>query len=407
MEYRWKTLVRGEREQGWEEVCAPYDPVCARRIRRFHESLPDYHPTPMHFLPQLAESLGVRQIAIKDESGRFGLNAFKALGGSYAIARYLGEQLGIPEEECTFSVLTSERAMQQLGKRTFITATDGNHGRGVAYTARILGHQAVVLMPKGSAQERVRRIQEQGAQVTVTSLNYDDTVRQARALAEQNGWVLVQDTVLEGYREIPEHVMEGYTTLALECSEQLSDVPPTHLFLQAGVGSFAAAVLGFFARQYGEDRPFTAIVEPLNADCFYQTALAGDGKLHKVSGALKTMMAGLACGEPSPSAWDVLGRLADCFAAMPDSAAARAMCVLGNPLAGDPRMVSGESGASGFALALAALSDPKLEKLREALRLDRDSRILCISTEGATDEENYRRVVWRGELIDPDGKIPG
>ena len=276
------------------------------RASRFHKTIPGYAPTPLVSLDHLARKLGVTQVLVKDESKRFGLNAFKALGGSYAMARCLGQRLGWPEEKLTFEALMAPEVREKLGELTFVTATDGNHGRGVAWAARQLGHKSVVYMPKGSAQERLDNIRAQGAQAEITDLNYDDAVRLANRMGQEHGWILVQDTAWPGYEEIPAWIMEGYTTIAWELFQQLEDLGgrmPTHLFLQAGVGSFAGAMLGSFAARMGKDCPITCIVEPDRADCLYRSARAADGQLHPVTGEMNSMMAGLCCGEPCTISW--------------------------------------------------------------------------------------------------------
>ena len=210
--------------------------------------------------------------------------------------------------------------------------------------------------------------------------------------------MVIQDTSWEGYEEVPLHIMQGYTTMGAELLEQLDElqVRPTHVFLQAGVGAMAGAMTVFLAEYYKEDRPLITIVEPLYADCIYRTAAANDGRLHNVGGDLQSMMAGLCCGEPCSIGWQQLAAYADNFVAMPDEVAALGMRVLGNPLAGDAPIVSGESGAAGLGLAVAALREQELAWLQEALQLDTDSVIICISTEGATDVANYRKVMWEG-----------
>ena len=371
---------------------------CALLARQFHQSFPEYRETPLADLQELARSLGVASIRVKDESYRFGLNAFKGLGGSYCIGRYIAAQLGMNLEELTFDALMSPEVKKRLGDITFVTATDGNHGRGIAWTANRLGQKSVVYMPKGSAKERLENIRALGAEAEITEFNYDDTVRYAKAQAEKNGWVLVQDTSWEGYEEIPGWIMEGYTTMALEAEQQLGGERPTHLFLQAGVGAMSGAVAGFFADRYrGEDKPVIVVVEPNRADCLYRTAEAWDGKLHAVTGDMDTIMAGLACGEPCSLGWEVLKRSADVFVSVPDWVAAKGMRILGNPMGGDPRVISGESGAVTLGIAAEALQNESLSWLRRTLKLDGHSRILCFSTEGDTDRENYRRIVWDGE----------
>ena len=371
----------------------------AQRVRHFHQSFPEYSVTPLVKLEVLAEELGVQSIYVKDESYRFGLNAFKVLGGSYAIAREIGRLLGLKEEELTLGRLLAPDVKERLGTLTFVTATDGNHGRGVVWTAQRLGHRAVVFMPKGTAAERLENIRRLGTEASITNVNYDDTVRLARAYAAEHKGIVVQDTSWEGYDEVPLHIMQGYTTMGSEIVEQLEaygNIKPTHVFLQAGVGAMAGAMAGFIADYYKERRPLITIVEPNQADCIYRTALANDGQLHAVGGALDSIMAGLCCGEPCSLGWRQLAAYADNFVAMPDRAAALGMRVLGSPMGTDAAVVAGESGAAGFGLAMAALWEQDLAELKRSLQLDAKSVILCISTEGATDVANYRRIMWEG-----------
>ena len=367
----------------------------AKAVREFHRSFPMYASTPLAQLPETAKALGIGKIYVKDESHRFGLNAFKVLGGSYAIGNYLAKKLGKPLSETGYHVLTAPETREALGHLTFITATDGNHGRGVAWTASTLGQKSIVHMPKGSAPERLQNIRAAGAEADIIDGNYDDAVRLSRKEARENGWVIVQDTSWEGYEEIPGWIMQGYCTMGLEAYEQLPQ-KPTHIFLQAGVGSMAGTIAALFASIYQEERPRVIVVEPNNADCFYRTAKADDGQLHAVTGDLKTIMAGLACGEPCSLAWEILRDCADHFIAFPDWAAAKGMRILGNPLGKDDRVISGESGASGFGCMAAILTEPSLADIKQELGLEETSRVLFFSTEGATDRENYRRIVWDG-----------
>ena len=374
-------------------------PDTAAGVRRFHESFPQYAPTPLVSLEDTAKALGVGKIWVKDESKRFGLNAFKVLGGSYAMGRVLADRLGIPMDQVTCGLLTDPATRERLGDITFVTATDGNHGRGIAWSAARFGQKSVVYMPRGSALERLENIRAAGADASIIEGNYDDAVRLANQKAEKQGWILVQDTAWPGYEQIPQWIMEGYCTMGLEALEQLPEIP-THIFLQAGVGSMAGTIAALFANLYGEDRPKVVIVEPNNADCFYRTAAANDGKIHIVTGDMKTIMAGLACGEPCGLAWDILRDYADHFIAFPDWAAAKGMRILGNPQGSDDRVISGESGASAFGCMAAILTEPELEGLKVELGLDETSRVLFFSTEGDTDRENYRKIVW-------EGKFPG
>lgn len=374
------------------------DQRAVERAMAFHRTVPGYAPTPLVALPALARELGVDKLWVKDESKRFGLNAFKALGGSYAIARWMGEKLGLEGEAITFQALTAPEGREKLGEVTFVTATDGNHGRGVAWAARELGQRAVVYLPKGSARERLENIWALGAQAEITDLNYDDAVRLAARKGEEEGWVLIQDTAWPGYEQIPAWIMEGYTTLAGEIFDQLDEAgeePPTHLFLQAGVGSFAGAVLGSARCRWGKSCPVTCIVEPDQADCLYRTAQAADGQMHPVTGQMDSMMAGLCCGEPCTLAWDILGPCADAFLSCSDDYAALGMRLLGRPRGSDPAVVSGESGAVGVGALAGILQEERLHDLCWTLGLGPKARVLCISTEGDTDRANYQRILGK------------
>lgn len=368
----------------------------ARKVRKFHESFPMYEVTPLQELKCLAKELGVADIYVKDESYRFGLNAFKVLGGSYAIGSYIADLLNESMEEMTYKRIISEDTRAKIGKCTFISATDGNHGRGVAWTANKLHQNCVIHMPKGSAAERLKNIKAEGATADITEFNYDDAVRLSDKEAKENGWVLVQDTSWPGYEKIPTEIMQGYTTLSLEAYEQLKGVKPTHIFLQAGVGSFATSVTGFFTDVYCDERPIITIVEPNEAACVFKTMQADDGKIHPVTGDMNTIMAGLSCGEPVTVGVDILRAYADNFVSMPDYVAANGMRTLAKPIGNDPVIISGESGAAGFGFVREVLTDPKLEGLKRRLKLDENSVILCISTEGDTDKENYRKIVEEG-----------
>lgn len=369
----------------------------AKKVQRFHSSFPIYKKTPLVELNNLAKELKVKNIYVKDESYRFGLNAFKVLGGSFAIGNYIAKKLVEDIENMPYERMISKEVREKLGYLTFISATDGNHGRGVAWTANQLKQKCVIYMPKGSAKERLDNIRAEGAEAEITEFNYDDAVRYSNNLAEKNGWVMVQDTAWDGYEDIPTWIMQGYTTMAYEAYNQLNGVKPTHIFVQAGVGSFAAAVQGFFGDVYGEDRPITTIVEPNEAACIFKTAKANDGKIHPVTGEMKTIMAGLACGEPTTVGWRILKDYADNFISCPDYVAAQGMRILGNPLKGDEKIISGESGASSFGFVSEVLRNKDLKWLKEELMLDENSVILFFNSEGDTDKENYRKIVWDGE----------
>ena len=370
------------------------------KANEFHKSFPQYSVTPLQKLSALASYLGVKGIYCKDESYRFGLNAFKVLGGSYAMGRYIAKELGRDISQLPYNVLSSDKLREEFGQATFFTATDGNHGRGVAWAAKRLGQKAVVRMPKGTTKTRFDNIAKEGAEVTIEEVNYDDCVRMAAAeAAKTEHGIIVQDTAWAGYEEIPSWIMQGYGTLVLEADKQLKKNGvdrPTHVFVQAGVGSLAGAVVGYFAHKYKENPPVMVVCEASAADCLYRSAVQADGNLVNVTGDLQTIMAGLACGEGNTIGWDILKNHVTVFASCPDWMSAKATRIYANPLENDPHIISGESGSVPLGLAYTALHDEDAKDLKEALKLDENSNILVISTEGDTDQVRYREIVWVG-----------
>lgn len=369
----------------------------AEEVLSYHQSFPAYSQTPLVKLDGLANTLSLGGLYVKDESYRFGLNAFKVLGGSFAMGRWIMEKLGISSDELSFEKLCSPSIKNSLGDATFVSATDGNHGRGVAWTAQMLGQKAVIYMPEGTAVERLENIRALGSEAYIMPMNYDACVRLADQKAQDEGWVLVQDTAWDGYEKMPAWIMQGYMTMALEAIRQLGDILPTHVFLQAGVGSMPGAVAGLLSDYYGDKKPVIVVVEPNKADCLYQTAKANDGKLRFVTDKMDTIMAGLACGEPCTIAWDVLKETADFAVSCPDWVAAMGMRMLGNGSGDDMKIISGESGAVTCGLLAALMERKDLARLKETLKLGIDSVVLCFSTEGDTDKAHYREVVWQGK----------
>ena len=363
-----------------------------RSVTNFHQNLPGYRQTPLAQLKRLAKSSGISALWVKNEASRFDLKAFKVLGASYAIGKLLAEKLQLDVNDFTFKQIIAHA--QKFQDFTFVTATDGNHGRAVAWTACKLGCKAVIYMPKGSSKFRLEAILNLGVEASIIDGNYDDAVRLAAKQSSEKGWVLIQDTSWPGYEEIPIYIMQGYTTLLIETFQQLKGEWPSHIFVQAGVGSLAAALQAFLCYRRDKPRPFFVVVEPTKADCFFKSMAINDGKPHTVHGDLDTVMAGLACGEPSLTAWEILKDNADAFIACPDQVAFRGMRVLGNPIEGDERVISGESGAVTTGLVYEILRNVKFIDLKEKLGLKEDSKVLVISTEGDTDPDYYRKVVW-------------
>lgn len=374
-----------------------------KKARAFHESFPQYSITPLVKLEKMAGRLGLKEVYVKDESYRFGLNAFKVLGGSFAMARYIAQQVGKDVSELPYNVLTSDELRKTFGQATFFTATDGNHGRGVAWAANKLGQKCVVLMPKGTTPTRLNNILAEGAQATIEEYNYDECVRMANELANKTEHgIMVQDTAWDGYEEIPAWIMQGYGTMASEANEQLEGLGcerPTHVFIQAGVGSLAGAVQGYFANRYPDNPPKVIVVEAEAAACLYKGASLGTGELQIVDGDMVTIMAGLACGEPNTISWDILKNHVDTFVAAPDWVAARGMRMLAAPVKGDSPVTSGESGAAPFGALSCIMCMDEYKGLREHLGLDENSRVLLFSTEGDTDPERYESIVWGGNTL--------
>ncbi len=370
----------------------------AAEARRFHSQIPGFRMTPLHRLAQMADMLGLGGIWVKDEAHRCELASFKVLGGSYAIYQLLKRRLNEPGE-LSFSQLTSARVRESLGGLTFAAATDGNHGRGVAWAASKLGQQAVIYMPRGTKPARIAAIRGHGAEVHVIDGTYDDAVEQMSVQAEKKGWLVVSDTAWAGYEEIPRWVIQGYTTMFSEVQDQLAGVGvacPTHVFLQAGVGSLAVSALSFYLGLLGQRGPEFVVVEPNKAACVFESIRVGDGKPHRFGGELDTIMAGLSCGKPNPLAWPVLRDCADAFVACPDYVAARGMRMYAVPLKGDPIVVSGESGAVTLGALSFLMQRPESAPLRERLGLGKDAQVLLINSEGDTDPVHYRQVVWEG-----------
>ncbi len=371
----------------------------AKKALAFHRQLPGYRPTDLVRLSRLAQSWRVKDIFVKDESTRFDLKAFKVLGGSYAVAYLICEKLGMNLDEVDFTYLVSEEVRQRIGQITLTTASDGNHGRGVAWAAERLAQQAVIYMPKGTVRSRVENIESHGAKVEVTDLNYDDAVRLSCRMAQENGWYMIQDTAWEGYTDIPLRIMQGYMTMCLEAIDQMAqkETRPTHVFIQAGVGALAGAMVGYLVNKFQGHLPKFIIMEPNNAACIFASATAGDGRPHAVTGDLDTIMVGLACGEPNLIGWEILRDFPCGYISCDNFVAANGIRILANPLKDDTRIEAGESGPVGIGLLDLMINVDRFEELKQALEIGPESTLLFFNTEGVTDPENYREIVWHGK----------
>ena len=393
-----------------ENVCTGAGPTFlagaeVKNAHRVHRALADYEATPLARLDGLAKKLGVKAVFVKDESKRFGLNAFKGLGGLYALFSVVCRELGLDARTATFDDLKKPELLERIRKMVFITTTDGNHGKGVAWAAHQLDCEAHVYMPVGSSKARAEAIRSFGAQCRIMDTGYDDTVRMTAKLAAENGWFLIQDTSWDGYTAEPTWIVQGYTTMAEEAAVQIEAQgfkSPTHVFVQAGVGAMAGGVTGYLANRYENCRPQFVTVEPENMACIYRSAQVNDGAAHEAVDTGATIMAGLNCGEPCTITWPVLRDFCTWYVKCPDWVAANGMRILGAPVPGDAQVISGESGAATAGLLAEVAGEASCEGLKKLMNLDQNSVILLFSTEGDTDPESYDRIVHKGAFAAPE-----
>ena len=359
-DFKW--ILRTPSHETWEADNL-FNVETARRARHFHRQLPSFRQTPLVSLSHLAQMMGVEGIYVKDESQRLELNSFKAMGGSFAIFRFLQKKLGLSDDEMTYKFLISKECHDMTGTLTFASATDGNHGKGIAWASRMLGHKCNIYVHRDTSQARIDAIRMFGANVTVVDGNYDDAVRQCAEDASDNGWYVISA------------VLSAFIPVSLY---------PEHPF-EIGASLFK------------DNLPKFVVVEPENAACLFHSAEIGDGKPHSVKGDLDTIMAGLACGEPSEIAWNVLWPLVDAFLSVPDYIAARGMRILATPLKDDPFVISGESGAVPLGAFYSMMSEKDVtQELISHLGIDSNSRLLFINTEGNTDPTHFRQIIWDG-----------
>lgn len=376
-----------------------------KNAHRVHRALPVYSVTPLVRLDSLAKRLGLKAVFVKDESKRFGLNAFKGLGGLYSLFRVICRELKLDAQTVTFEDIKKPELLEKIHKMVFITTTDGNHGKGLAWAAHQLGCEAHVYMPVGSSCARAEAIRSFGAECQIMETGYDDTVHMTAKLAAKNGWFLVQDTSWEGYIDEPTWIVQGYTTMAEEAALQIEESGfkvPTHVFVQAGVGAMAGGVVGFLADRYAEFRPQFITVEPEGMACIYRSAQANDGQVHEAIETGTTIMAGLNCGEPCTITWPVLRDFCSWYVKCPDYVAANGMRLLGAPFPGDTQVISGESGAVTTGLLSEVAGEANYAELKRMMGLNEDSVVLLFSTEGDTDPISYDRIVHKGACPAPE-----
>ncbi|MEP3246394.1 MAG: diaminopropionate ammonia-lyase [Sneathiella sp.] len=354
---------------------------------------PGYAPTPLYSLKGLALALSIKGILYKHEGPRFGLGSFKALGGAYAALRILRNEIAQRRaqsgrtDDVTLEDIRNGRFTEEAASITLVSATDGNHGRSLAWGCRRFGAPCRIYIHAEVSEGRAETMRALGATVIRIEGDYDASVRLARLEAEKNGWFVVSDTSWEGYSEPPRDVMAGYGVMVEEMVNTL-ETPPTHVFLQGGVGGLAASVSAAFRQHWKEESPRVVIVEPDRAACLFESAKAGEARAVTIE--RETIMAGLSCGEPSDMAWSILSEEARDFVTISDDVVSPAVRLLVNPLGSDPVIEAGESAVAGLA---AAIMIARQKTLRDTLGLDENSVILSIGSEGITDPEIHAKML--------------
>ncbi|MDI3338359.1 diaminopropionate ammonia-lyase [Defluviimonas aestuarii] len=347
-----------------------------------------YTPTPLVSLKALAQKIGVSAVLYKHEGPRFGLGSFKALGGSYAALRVLQREISKRVgKEVSLADIREGRYRDAAAGITLVSATDGNHGRSLAWGCQRFGAPCRIYIHAEVSEGRAEAMRDLGAEVIRIDGDYDDSVDLAKSEAAANGWFVVSDTSWPGYSQPPRDVMAGYGVMTREICETL-DEAPTHVFLQGGVGGLAAGVAAGVRQHWGDKAPRVVIVEPELAACLFESAKAGTPTSVVIEE--ETLMAGLSCGEPSPLAWEILADEASDFVTIPESVVAPTVRLLARPLPGDPAIEAGESAVAGLAALIAARADAGLSS---KLGLDATSRVLLIGSEGVTDPAIFRMIM--------------
>ena len=353
-----------------------------------------YAPTPLVSLSGLAERIGVGRIDYKHEGPRFGLGSFKALGGSYAAMRVLQRELSAQlGRGVTLEEIRSGALARDCAGVTLVSATDGNHGRSLAWGCQRFGAPCRIYIHAEVSEGRAAAMRDLGAEVIRIAGDYDDSVRLAKEEAATNGWFVVSDTSWEGYSEPPRDVMAGYGVMTREVCAAL-EAPPTHVFLQGGVGGLAGSVAAALRQFYGVGSPRVVIVEPDRAACLFDSARAGQATNFTITE--ETIMAGLSCGEPSEMAWQILAEEARDFLTIPDRIVAPTVRLLAQGACGDPVVEAGESAVAGLAALIAARQDADLS---DSLGLEATSRVLLIGSEGVTDPAIFAAIMGGADHV--------
>ncbi|WP_299881532.1 diaminopropionate ammonia-lyase [uncultured Sulfitobacter sp.] len=351
-----------------------------------------YAPTPLVSLSAIASQIGVGEILYKDEGPRFGLGSFKALGGSYAALRVLqreiSKRLG---KDVSLADIRNGVYADACAAITLVSATDGNHGRSLAWGCKRFGVPCRIYIHAEVSEGRAKAMRDLGAEVVRIDGDYDESVVVSKTEAEKNGWFVVSDTSWPGYSLPPCDVMSGYGVMVQEISDAL-DQAPTHVFLQGGVGGLAAGVIAALRQYWGDASPRAIIVEPELAACLFESSKTGAAT--KVDIAEETLMAGLSCGEPSGLAWEILAEEATDYLTIPEALVAPTVRLLANPIGSDTAIEAGESAVAGLAALITAMGDTSLA---DKLGLTSTSRVLLIGSEGVTDQAIFDMIMQGNE----------
>ena len=353
---------------------------------------PGYQPTPLVSLTALAAKIGVGGILYKDEGARFGLGSFKALGGSYAAQRVLQRQISARlGHEVSLEDIRTGTYRSEAAEITLVSATDGNHGRSLAWGCQRFGAPCRIYIHAEVSEGRAQAMRDLGADVIRIAGDYDASVILAKQEAADNGWFVVSDTSWEGYSQPPRDVMAGYGVMTQEICDSLEQAP-THVFLQGGVGGLAAGVVAGLRQHWGAQAPRVVIVEPELAACLFESGRTGEATTFAIE--TETLMAGLSCGEPSGMAWEILSEEVSDFLTIPESLVAPSVRLLARPLPGDTAIEAGESAIAGLAALIAAREDAELSR---KLGLTAEARVLLIGSEGVTDPAIFAQIMGESD----------
>ena len=324
-----------------------------------------YSPTPLIQLNKLSKELGLNKIFYKDESKRFDLKSFKALGGAYAVEKI------------------------SKGNKDIIvaTATAGNHGRSVAWGARRLGLKCKIFISEFVSDARGQAMADLGADVVKVKGNYERSLMECIKQSTENNWQIVQDVAWKDYMVVPKYTMAGYTVMMKEIADQIQEEKITHIILQAGVGGMAAAMVAGIAR-YLNHVPTIIVVEPDSAACVMESIKTG--KIEKIDIKRESLMGGMSCGEVSLVPWEILKNSVKHCISLPDDDIAKTMKLLGNSSFSDDKIIAGENSAPGVISLIASCED---QAIKEKLDLNEKSNVLVFGCEGDTDQEMYQKLI--------------